>query len=90
MQLLRGLTVVQAPVSPCQSDPCYSGGCQDDVVTSGEAHVVRTSQTTFVGLDVSTVKSCQCASGPLMNSDKCEIDTCLNNGTCTETYAGYK
>ena len=84
-----------APVELCMDDytECWTGGCVTEKVVVNDAELVESNSSSFVGIDVTYVRSCRAcgsaASGPSSDS-KCSATSCLNDGVCQQSWDGYK
>ena len=88
--------MAMAPVELCLDDyaGCWSEGCVTKKVVNNDPVLIGSNSSSFVGIDVSYVRSCDACSstatsGPWSDS-KCSATSCLNKGVCQQSWNGYK
>ena len=73
---------------------CYDLGCSDDLVVGDKPLVVNTMGTSMAGVAAVVEANCVCrATHPLKmqeNPQKGDSSSCLNGGTCQETWGDFE
>jgi hypothetical protein len=84
-----GVKIEASPIDECNGKECWGKGCHNKLVISEEPSLVNTNKTAFVGLDSYFDPICQCEDYDFdMAPMECTLTTCLNGGTCIETWNG--
>ena len=84
-----GAKILMSPVDLCEEDTCWEGGCTNVLITRPEAITVNTKGTAVVGVQSYVETRCECAGDMYdvpVNPQRCTDVTCLNGGTCRETW----
>lgn len=82
-----------APVNLCIEEDCFDGGCTNKFIVEHEAAVVQTKSRSVVGVMAYTEPKCQCAASmveAVEGPQRCRPTSCLNNGTCVESWGDIK
>jgi len=80
-----------SPIDLCYDNyvQCWSSGCVTKKTVDSDPVLVNANASSFVGIDVKYARSCDDFSDP-WSDPKCSETSCLNNGTCQQSWSGYK
>jgi hypothetical protein len=86
-------TVEYSPIDLCREEfkDCWDLGCTTEVTYDTGPYLVNTNQTSLVGANATFTQGCVCATNDFTDAaPKCDLNSCMNGGTCQETWNGFK
>ncbi|ELU14775.1 hypothetical protein CAPTEDRAFT_226653 [Capitella teleta] len=87
-----GITVEYAPIDMCRKEfqDCWDSGCTTVITPTADPALVNANQTAFAGVNSTVEQRCVCATSDFTDdAPQCEINSCMNGGTCQETWNGF-
>ena len=85
-----GLDVIQVPIDECILMECWDGGCTNSLKIRDEPLTVNGDRSSLVGVYAYIEGGCTCGARDFSdipeNPQVCRGDSCLNGGTCRETW----
>ena len=80
--------VLVVGVDECLHEPCESGGCTNILIANGEVDVISVKGTSFASIVAILTARCDDCDAEQAERPGCELNSCLNGGTCQVTPEG--